>query len=195
MSILINESHANPDTQLWASSSGGGGGGGSLVSTITGPFSDGTGASCQGYNYTDTITPNVQILGLVMTDYVFAPNTTYQVNITFDFGNINGGCNTGGYFDIHYGNPYTGGERIGRSYFNMTCLDQRPAGCNISFTFANGNPETFKGIYFFMRQLSAPPPYGLFINQECNMTVYTNVYAIGTKENTVSDNGLSFYQT
>jgi hypothetical protein len=33
------------------------------------------------------------------------------------------------------------------------------------------------------------------INQQCGMTIYTSVYAISTKENTVSDNGLVFYQT
>jgi hypothetical protein len=194
MSILINESYANPDTKLWASSSGGGGGG-SLVSTITGPFSNGTGSSFQGYNYTQNITANQQVLDLVMTDYVFAPNTTYQVNITMDFGNINGGCNTGGYFEIYYGNPLNIGVMIGKSYFNMTCLSQRPTGCNISFTFANADPGAFKGIFFNMKQLSAPTPTGIYIEQNCTMTIYTSVYAIGTKENTVSDNGLSFYQT
>jgi len=184
--------YANDETPLWVLNTGGTGG--PLVSTLTTPFTDGTGASLQGYTFTQTIVQPLTQLNAVMNNFVFAPNTTYLINMDIDISGINGGVQTGGRIEVYYGEPGEDGTlQLAQCGISLMATEGQTATCSISFPLANADPETFKGIYFDLYQTGAYSG-GKYINEdEVQMTIYTNAYAIATKTDTTSDNGLVFF--
>jgi len=194
MSVLRGNVYANDETPLWVLNTGGTGG--PLVSTLTTPFTDGTGSYLQGYSFTQNIAggPSVStLLNAVMNNFVFAPNTTYLINMDIDIDGINGGVQTGGIISVYYGDPADDGVQIAKCSISLMATEGQTATCSISFPLANADPETFKGIYFDLYQTGAYSG-GKYINEdEVQMTIYTNAYAIATKTDTTSDNGLVFF--
>lgn len=192
MSVLRSNVYANPETPIWVNNTDGGP---PLITTFTGPFSGGTGLPYQGYAYSQTYNNGSNTkLSAIMSNFVFQPNTTYLVNIAIQIDQAE--VDTQGSFNVFYGDPdgedY---EQIGKSFFYMTSSAGSVfPGCNISFTFANGDPAEFKGIFFFLYPgFTSGSGDTKLLDGDHQTTLWTSTFAIAEKGDSRTDNGLSFW--
>jgi hypothetical protein len=187
MSILGGQTKINPVNAFYAVAGG-------PPTTFTGDFTTGGGQSFQGYNYIQDFVGGETQLDAVMGGNTFASNTTYLVQMTISFGFVGGGLNTGGFVTIYYGDP-DNSDTIGKSYFTLNTNDGNEAGISFCFTLAVGDKgvyNAFSGVYFVISQTGAYAD-SLQLQGEHSITIYTTTYAISTKANTISDNGLTFF--